>query len=159
MLGFRSEVGMTVLVDQSGRVFTRGKCTLKDIVVNQQVWAYIYIYDFQRMCEPLCMCEHLCMSSVKPCKTHTCMLEFIQVPCTTYNWQEKYMEDALFFGFCRWSLQQSRVHVAKCGLVHMSLQRLFFITIQKRNCFQLVSMLISHVSKTGLLNMLLRLKN
>ncbi len=34
---------MTVLVDQSGRLFTRGKCTLKDIVANQEVWEHMFI--------------------------------------------------------------------------------------------------------------------
>ena len=29
---------MTVLVDQSGRLFSKKKCSLKDIVVNQEVW-------------------------------------------------------------------------------------------------------------------------
>lgn len=50
---------MTVLVDQSGRVFTRGKCTLKDIVVNQQVWAYIYIYMIFKECANLFVCANI----------------------------------------------------------------------------------------------------
>lgn len=33
-----AEVGMTVLVDQSGRLFSKQKCSLKDIVANQEVW-------------------------------------------------------------------------------------------------------------------------
>ncbi|CAL1135652.1 unnamed protein product [Cladocopium goreaui] len=31
------EVGLTVLVDHSGKLFTRQKCTIKDIIVNQEV--------------------------------------------------------------------------------------------------------------------------
>ena len=33
-----AQVGLTVLVDHSGKLFTRQKCTIKDIIVNQEVW-------------------------------------------------------------------------------------------------------------------------
>lgn len=32
------EVGMTLLVDQSGRLFTNRKCSIKDILINREVW-------------------------------------------------------------------------------------------------------------------------
>lgn len=36
-----SKVGMTILVDSSGRLFTKGKCTIKDILVNQEDWGWV----------------------------------------------------------------------------------------------------------------------
>ena len=40
-----SKVGMTILVDQSGRVFTKGKCTIKDILVNKEVWGWVAKFE------------------------------------------------------------------------------------------------------------------
>lgn len=31
------EVGMTILVDHSGKLFTKEKCTIKDLIVNKEV--------------------------------------------------------------------------------------------------------------------------
>jgi len=32
---------MTILVDSSGRLFTKGKCTIKDLLVNREVWGWV----------------------------------------------------------------------------------------------------------------------